>query len=283
MPEADKGLNDSSESKVTGRMSEVVIIRPGCTRFEEQNRIRGSLQLPLSELGQEQVRALVEKLSSTPLEVIYADASEPARSTAESIGNELGIPVKLCDGLRNIDQGLWQGLEVDEVRRKYPKAYRQWEESPETICPPEGEVLTDATRRVQKALRKPLKKCDCFGVVASDPLASLVAAIVQDIPLDMPEPIVSCSTEFPVQIVRTSDCRSTSAADAKPLKNIDPRDLMSPDTTPATNGQGKTDGQDTTNGATQANGQSVNGNSVGGTLHGFEKLMEAGNAAKETS
>ena len=34
-------------------------------------------------------------------------------------------------------------LQLEEIRRKFPKVYKQWHESPEKICPPEGETLTE--------------------------------------------------------------------------------------------------------------------------------------------
>ncbi len=139
-------------------MSEIVLIRPGCTDFDEQHRIQGALDLPLNERGIQQVQMLAEQLRHTGLDAIYTSPSEPAKSTAEAIGRELQVPVKEVEGLRNLDQGLWQGLQIDDIRKKYPKVYKQWKESPDTICPPQGEMALDALERVRKALRKPLRR-----------------------------------------------------------------------------------------------------------------------------
>jgi len=161
-------------------MSEVVLIRPGCTDFDDQNRVQGALDLPLNERGREQIAQLLESLRTTSLEVIFTSACEPARSTAELIGEELGVPVKELEGFRNLNQGLWQGLQVDEIRRKYPKVYKQWQDSPETICPPEGEAIADALERIRKALQITLKRnIDC-GIVASEPLATLIGCELKD-------------------------------------------------------------------------------------------------------
>ena len=59
-------------------MTEVVLIRPGCTDFDEQNRIQGDLDLPLNPRGVEQVESLVDQLRNVKLEVIYTAPSEPA-------------------------------------------------------------------------------------------------------------------------------------------------------------------------------------------------------------
>jgi len=160
-------------------MTTIALVRPGCTDFDDQNRIQGTLDLPLNNRGEDQVQSIAEYLSDVELQVVYTAPSEPARSTAEAIAAELGIPVKEKEGLRNIDHGLWQGLEIEEVRRKFPKVFKQWQETPESICPPEGEGVFEAVERVQKALQKPMKKKNTFAVVASEPLATVVSCIIK--------------------------------------------------------------------------------------------------------
>ena len=69
--------------------------------------------------------------------------------TAEIIGKALGLRPKRIDELRNLDQGLWQGLQIDEIKRRNTKLFRQWIEDPRTICPPQGETIEDALERVK--------------------------------------------------------------------------------------------------------------------------------------
>src|SRR5579863_5300679 len=102
-------------------MPDVVLIRPGCTDFDEQNRIQGSLDLPLNRRGQEQVERVVRQLSGTSLDVVYSPPCEPARSTAIAICEACRATYKEIADFRNLDHGLWQGLPVEDLRRKYPK------------------------------------------------------------------------------------------------------------------------------------------------------------------
>lgn len=170
-------------------MSLAVLIRPGCTDYDEQHRIQGALDLPLNGRGQEQVDRLIDDLRDQQLEKIFTSPSEPAHSTAFAIGDSLGAPVKELDDLRNFDQGLWQGLQVDDVRRQYPKAYKQWKESPESIRPPEGETFEALAERVRRALRKPMKKGTRFAVVASEPIATLIRGVITGSESNTPGPI----------------------------------------------------------------------------------------------
>jgi broad specificity phosphatase PhoE len=160
-------------------MSTVILIRPGSTDFDEQHRIQGTLDLPLNAKGEEQVRQTIEDLSSLPLGMVYTSPCEPARSTAARLGTQRGVPVKDVAGLENWNHGLWQGLPLDELRRKQPKVFRQWLEAPASICPPGGESLSDVWERVRKALVKPLKSKVNVAIVASEPLATIIGCLVR--------------------------------------------------------------------------------------------------------
>jgi len=165
-------------------MSQILLIRPGSTEFDEQQRIQGTLDLPLSEHGEQQVARIVQELAEIVIDVIYTSPCEPARTTAAALGAARGVSVKEIEALHNVNHGLWQGLKMDEIRRKHPKVFKQWQESPEAICPPGGETLAEAVERVRNALAKPLKKKGNLGIVACDPLAAIIAAVVRGTALD---------------------------------------------------------------------------------------------------
>jgi broad specificity phosphatase PhoE len=164
-------------------MTQIVLIRPGSTEFDEQQRIQGTLDLPLSVGGQQQVARIVQGLAEVVIDVIYSSPCEPARTTAAALGASRGVSVKEIETLYNLNHGLWQGLKIEEIRRKHPKVFKQWQESPEAICPPGGETLVEAVNRVRKALEKPLKKKGTLGIVACDPLATIISAVVRGMPV----------------------------------------------------------------------------------------------------
>lgn len=156
-----------------------VLIRSGETDFDVEGRMQGTIDLPLTPVGRAEVEAAIETLRSVPVETIYCSPGEPAFSTARLIGRALDVPVKPLEDLDNMHFGLWQGMCINEIRRKQPKVFRQWEESPTTVCPPQGETLDDVNARVSGALKKRLKKDSSFAVVASEPVATLVGCIMR--------------------------------------------------------------------------------------------------------
>jgi broad specificity phosphatase PhoE len=166
-------------------MFQLVLIRPGSTDYDVQERIMGSLDIPLNERGLAEVAQTVEQLRDKQLELIFAPDSQPSLQTAEVIAKALGIKRKKIDRLENLNLGLWQGMLVEDVRRKQPKVYRQWQEQPEIVCPPEGEMLGQADERVRDALAKLLKrrKEGAIGLVLPEPLLSLARRFITRGPL----------------------------------------------------------------------------------------------------
>jgi broad specificity phosphatase PhoE len=161
-------------------MIKIVLIRPGSTDYDQQGRIQGSLSVPLNDEGSAEVARTVEELRELKLDAVYSPGSEPAMQTAAAIADAHGLKVRKLDRMQNLNHGLWQGMRIDEVRRKQPKVYRQWQDKPEVICPPEGEMLVEAEGRVRTALTKLLKRHreGVIGLVVSEPLASLVRQFV---------------------------------------------------------------------------------------------------------
>ena len=157
-------------------MSQLVLILPGATDFELQGRIHGDLDLPLCAEGQAEVERVGRELQDLGIEVLYTSTCEWARQSADSLGKLLQVKVKKLDNLQNLDHGLWQGMLIEEVRQKQPTVYRQWQEQPETLCPPEGETIDHARTRVAAVLTKVLKKHKdgVIGLVVPEPLASVI-------------------------------------------------------------------------------------------------------------
>lgn len=182
-------------------MSTVFVIRPGETEFDQQARIQGDLDLPMSELGRQQINDIIERLRGKQIGTIYSSTTEPAPTAARTIGDSLGAPVKELEGLGNLNQGLWQGLLLDDIRRKQPRVYKQWRDAPDTVCAPQGESCDEAQERVRKALRRPMKKRAPFVVVASEPLATLICCVLRGMDAHLPGPSCGCDDARRVEVI----------------------------------------------------------------------------------
>jgi broad specificity phosphatase PhoE len=157
-------------------MLEVLLIRPGSTTFDEEGRIKGSLDIPLSSVGEAQVEALAESLAAVKLDCLYVAPCESARRSADRICSKNFCKQKALECLRNLDHGLWQGKLVSEVKRLQPKVYRQFQEHPADVCPPEGETIQGALDRVRSSIERLRKRHSGgrIGILVPQPMASIV-------------------------------------------------------------------------------------------------------------
>lgn len=160
-------------------MLRILLIQPGSTDFDEQGRIKGSLDIPLSDHGAVQARQLADELAGTPIESIYAAPCRSATQTAEAIAAGRRVRVKQLPQLRNVDHGLWHGKRIDEVRQTQPRVYREWQEHPAHVCPPGGESMDAAQRRARQVLGKLFRKHrgGTIAVIAPEPLASVIRSV----------------------------------------------------------------------------------------------------------
>jgi broad specificity phosphatase PhoE len=167
-------------------MTQVILIRAGATAYDEQNRVQGILDIPLSERGWAEVAQLAETLadserSAVTLSALYCGPGENVVRTAEIVGKALALRPRRVDELRNLDQGLWQGLQRDEIKRRNLKVFRQWLDDPVTVCPPQGETIESALERIKAALRPLIRRHadEAIGLVVGEPMAQLIAGYLR--------------------------------------------------------------------------------------------------------
>ncbi len=169
-------------------MVRIALVRPGSTAFDDEGRIKGCLDFPLSEFGEKQAREVAHELAThlkhsagqPSLAAIYSGPCQSAQATAAIIAEACPAKVRVVDCMLNVDHGLWQGKLIDEVKRLQPKVYRHIQEFPEAFSPPGGETIDEAQTRVRKSISKLLKKHrnGLFALVVPDPLASLVRQLL---------------------------------------------------------------------------------------------------------
>ena len=158
----------------------LIVIRAGATDYDLQERIRGTLDMPLSMEGVAAATRAGERLAADPPTAIYASADETAEETARIIGSACGIKPKHLPNLGNVDMGLWQGRLVEEIRDTQPRLNRQWQDNPWSVAPPEGELLEDACERVESAIEKIFKRHPggTVAMVVPRPLDAIVTWLV---------------------------------------------------------------------------------------------------------
>ncbi|MCH2203312.1 MAG: phosphoglycerate mutase family protein [Fuerstiella sp.] len=163
-------------------MSRIVLIRPGQTDYAADSRLLGMLEMPINQAGLLEVQQVLAQISASDLklEALFTTPGDPAFGTARAISEQLdGLRIRQLDELRNVDQGLWQGLPESQVRKRYPRLFRSCREKPQAICAPEGESLSEACERVARVLNRAIRKYEVFGIVAVEPIATVIRCTLQ--------------------------------------------------------------------------------------------------------
>jgi broad specificity phosphatase PhoE len=128
------------------------LVRHAETVWNAERRIQGSLDAPLTDRGIRQVWALVEAMRGIRLAAVYSSPLQRALATAQPIAEAHGLPVRVVEGLREIDQGEWESRLLDEIRETDGARLQAWWDAPETVRMPGGETLVEVQRRAMRAL-----------------------------------------------------------------------------------------------------------------------------------
>lgn len=129
-------------------MTEMWLVRHGQTDWNLANIFQGQSDIPLNETGIKQAQSLALKLAGTPFDAIYSSDLSRARQTAEIIAEQIRLPVTIDPRLREIRQGIWEGLSVDEVKQKFAPDFSRDSEYLTTPRAPGAETLSQVITRM---------------------------------------------------------------------------------------------------------------------------------------
>ena len=153
----------------------VWLVRHGALPPNPERRMVGARDIPLSDRGRQQVRALARQfmpqLRGGLRAVICSDLGR-CRETAALLlegllestprrGQEAAEnpPIFVESGLREICLGRWQGMTRAEIENSWPGAWAARGRDMACFCPPEGESFAKAQRRALAAVGRWRKRC----------------------------------------------------------------------------------------------------------------------------
>jgi len=132
----------------------VYLIRHGSVVGAGTRRFIGHLDVPLSPLGEDQIRELGKALGEVKLAAVYSSDLERARRSARILAEPRGLaPVEL-PALREFAMGRWEGLTAEEIRALDPQAFERWMADVERFQFPGGESLQDLEGRAWPAFER---------------------------------------------------------------------------------------------------------------------------------
>jgi broad specificity phosphatase PhoE len=132
-------------------MTHFWLVRHGQTDWNAARRYQGQADIPLNEVGIDQAKSLAKKIITEKFDAIYASDLDRAAKTASILAEALGMPVNTDVRLREICQGIWEGMSLDEVQVKYAEDFKRGAEDPAFSRAPGGESVAEVAERMVQA------------------------------------------------------------------------------------------------------------------------------------
>ncbi|MRR29485.1 histidine phosphatase family protein [bacterium] len=132
-------------------MVEITLIRHGQTDWNAARRYQGQADIPLNQVGIDQAKTLALAISGEKYDAIYASDLSRAAKTAEILATTLKMPIHTDARLREICQGIWEGMSLDEVQEKYSEDFKHGFEDPAFSRAPGGESVAEVAARMSAA------------------------------------------------------------------------------------------------------------------------------------
>ncbi len=98
----------------------VYLVRHGATEWNVYKRAQGQADIPLTDKGRLQALDVAKQLSNFDIRAVYSSDLQRAAATAAPIAQVFGLQVVTDPLFREIDQGEWTGLPVEEIERRWP-------------------------------------------------------------------------------------------------------------------------------------------------------------------
>ncbi len=136
-------------------MTQVILIRHGETLWNQQRRMQGHSNRPLSETGVRQASQLAQRLGQLEFSTLYSSDSERAHHTARCVAEVTGHDIVLEPRLRERHFGVFEGLTGTEISSQFPEAYARFKaRDQDYVIPGGGESARQFRTRVSACLQQ---------------------------------------------------------------------------------------------------------------------------------
>jgi len=134
------------------------LARHGQTLWNQEQRIQGQLDSPLTESGRQQALLLAEQCKALTITSLLTSPLGRALTTAELCAKALALKVKVVSGFEERHFGCWQGKLTTDVNMD--SQYSEITAQITDAKPAQGESAKQALQRFQTALIQQLENAD---------------------------------------------------------------------------------------------------------------------------
>jgi broad specificity phosphatase PhoE len=128
-----------------------LLVRHGATEWNRTKRAQGHADIDLNDAGRQQAIHTAAELAGHDVAAVYSSDLRRALDTASPIAAAHNLEVTTDRDFREIDQGEWEGLTTDEIKRRWPEL---WGPARHFTARPGGESPQQVRARALEGLRR---------------------------------------------------------------------------------------------------------------------------------
>ena len=126
------------------------LVRNAETLWNQERRLHGNQDSPLTENGKKQSQTLADLLEDEPIDIVYSSDLGRAIDTAKAIvSKHPEVKILNCRELRERSHGIAEGLTQKQVFDEYPKLQQERLKNKFLFKNPKGESYLDAQERLK--------------------------------------------------------------------------------------------------------------------------------------
>ncbi len=167
-------------------MLRLILVRHCETERNLASRLQGGKSdIPLNENGIRQARSVGFALRGERLLAIYSSPLKRAYDTAREISLYHRLKVEKVPALAEIDMGIVDGLDLEEIKENHKDFWRRWREEDYLIPLPGGESPLQVQKRAWGAIKSIIQRHGegCIGVVSHGISLQIIVTALLEAPL----------------------------------------------------------------------------------------------------
>lgn len=161
----------------------LVLVRHGETEWNRENRVQGTSDTPLSDNGIRQAERLASSMAGEEIDLIVTSPLRRAAETASIINRGLNAPLRTDEDLRELDQGIFEGMGYTELMRDHGDFLRHWAADPASVVMPGGESLAALQERAWKAVLRITGSVERALIVSHNFTITVILCRALEVPL----------------------------------------------------------------------------------------------------
>lgn len=138
-------------------MLNIYLLRHGETEQNLKGLYYGKLDIDITDKGIKQIEYINNKVKNITFDKIYVSNMKRAMSSADIILKDKHIPYIIDKRLSEMNLGVFEGKNYEDIQREYPIEYKEWSNDWKAYAPPKGESYISFYERVKEFFQEILK------------------------------------------------------------------------------------------------------------------------------